>query len=112
VPECAQRPRLKQTITQPRISIGYTAAAVAKILVSIPDDLLDRVDREAQRRHMTRSALLQQAAQHELGWPDSALVDAALDRARSALAGVEGFESVAVIRRERERRDAHDRRRR
>jgi hypothetical protein len=84
---------------------------MVKVLVSIPDDLLERVDREAQRRSMTRSALLQQAAQHELGWPDPASIDAALDRARSALAGAGSFESVELIRRNREERDARDRRR-
>jgi predicted transcriptional regulator len=81
-----------------------------KVLVSIPDDLLERVDREAKRRSMTRSALLQQAARHELGWPDTAAIDAAIHRARAALAGAGSFESVEAIRRGREERDARDRR--
>lgn len=91
--------------------MGYTPRIVAKVLVSIPDDLLERVDREAQRRRLSRSALLQEAAQHELGWPDTAAMDAAVDRARAALGGAGAFESVDAIRREREARDARDRRR-
>jgi predicted transcriptional regulator len=84
---------------------------MVKVLVSIPEDLLERVDREAEQRGLTRSGLLQQAARHELGWPDTATIDAALDRARTALAGVGSFESVDVIRSQREARDARDRRR-
>lgn len=82
-----------------------------KVLVSIPDDLLERVDREAQRRHLTRSALLQTAAQHELDLRDPAVIDAALERGRAALSDAGGFESVQAIRDEREQRDALDRRR-
>jgi hypothetical protein len=85
---------------------------MAKILVSLPDDLLERLNREAARRGVTRSALIQQAATRELGWPDPAVIDAALDRARSALAGAGTFESAAAIRRDRDERDARDRRRR
>ena len=79
--------------------------------MSFPEDLLERVDREAARRNMTRSALLQQAALHELGWPDAGAIDAALSRARAALAGAGGFESVQAIREDRDARDARDRRR-
>jgi predicted transcriptional regulator len=95
---------------QAEISFGYTAG-VAKILVSIPDDLLERVDREAERRRTTRSALFQQAALHELGWPDADAIDSAIARGRGALQGVGSFESGDVIRQDREGRDARDRRR-
>jgi predicted transcriptional regulator len=84
---------------------------MVKVLISIPEDLLARVDREAGRRSMTRSALLQQAARHELGWPDTATIDVALERARAALSGVGSLESVEAIRQGREERDAHDQRR-
>jgi predicted transcriptional regulator len=79
---------------------------VAKVLISMPDDLLERVDREAKRRGATRSGFLQQAAQRELGWPDPAAVDAALAQGRAALAGAGPFESAALIREERDARDA------
>ena len=93
------------------ISARYTRA-VAKVLISMPDDLLERIDREAERRGATRSGLIQEAARRELGWPDPAAFDAALERGRSALAGAVAFESADVIRRDRDDRDERDRRRR
>jgi len=84
---------------------------MAKVLISMPDELLARVDREADRRGATRSGFLQDAAQRELGWPDPAALDAALDRGRAALVSVGAFESAELIRGERDARDARDRRR-
>ncbi len=84
---------------------------MAKVLVSVPDELLERIDREAERRRSSRSAFLRQAARRELGWPDPLALDAALARGRAALAGTEAFESADVIRSERDSRDARDRRR-
>lgn len=83
---------------------------MAKVLVYMPDDLLERVDRETRRRNTSRSAFLQNAARRELGWPDREAIDAALDRARSALRGAGAFESAKLIRSERDARDARDRR--
>jgi hypothetical protein len=40
---------------------------MAKVMVSIPDDLLGALDAEATRRHTSRSALLQSGARRELG---------------------------------------------
>jgi metal-responsive CopG/Arc/MetJ family transcriptional regulator len=84
---------------------------VAKVLVSFPDDLLERLDREAGERGITRSALLQQATQRELGWADPVQLDAALARGRAALARADSFESADLIRADRDLRDVHDRRR-
>jgi predicted transcriptional regulator len=84
---------------------------VAKVFVSLPDDLLERVDREARRRSTTRSAFLQQAARRELGWADPDTVDAAIERGRAALAGAGRFDSAELIRTDRDERDARDRRR-
>ncbi len=83
---------------------------MAKVLISMPDELLERVDREADRRGATRSGFLQNAAQRELGWPDPAAMDSALERGRAALAGIGAFESAELIRGERDARDARDRR--
>lgn len=80
-------------------------------MISISDDLLTRVDREADARGTTRSAFLQEAARRELGWQDAAKIDEALMRARSALAGVGGFDSTQLIRAQRDARDDHDRHR-
>jgi hypothetical protein len=81
------------------------------VLISMPDDLLERIDREAERRGATRSGFIQHAAQRELGWPDPTAFDAALKRGRAALAGAGTFESAELIRAERDARDERDRRR-
>ncbi|MCU1494297.1 MAG: hypothetical protein JWO62_2061 [Acidimicrobiaceae bacterium] len=44
---------------------GYTRA-VAKVMVSLPDDLLKAVDIEADRRGTTRSGLLRELAEETL----------------------------------------------
>jgi predicted transcriptional regulator len=80
-------------------------------MISLPDDLLERIDRAATERRTSRSAFLQEAACRELGWPDPTAIDAALERARTALAGAGCFESADLIRAERDATDARDRRR-
>ena len=46
---------------------SYTLPPVAKVMVSLPDDLLGALDAEAKRRHTSRSAILQTGARRELG---------------------------------------------
>jgi metal-responsive CopG/Arc/MetJ family transcriptional regulator len=47
-----------------------------KVMVSIPDDLLERIDRGAAERGESRSAFLQEAARMRLGEPDPELTEA------------------------------------
>jgi hypothetical protein len=82
-----------------------------KVLVTMPVDLLERIDRETRSLGQTRSEFLQEAARRRLGWPDPSAVDAALLRGRAALAELGSFESAEVIRSDREERDARDQRR-
>ena len=86
-------------------------ARATKVMISLPEDLLIRIDRAAAERHTSRSSFLQEAARRELGWPDSAAIAAALERARAALADAGHFESVALVRTERDVRDERDRHR-
>ncbi len=86
-------------------------AKATKVLVTMPDDLLERIDRETKSLGQTRSDFLQEAARHRLGWPDPLAVDAALLRGRTALADLGSFESAEEIRAGREERDAGDQRR-
>lgn len=90
----------------PRVYLTDILGYVAKVLISVPDELVKRIDREAERRGLTRSGFIQRAAQHELGWPDPDAFDAALERARSAVSGVGAFESTELIRKERDERVA------
>ena len=84
---------------------------MAKVLISLPDDLLQRIDREARARGTNRSRFLQEAARRQLEWPSADSLGAALQRGREALAGVGTFESADLIREQRRARDAGDRRR-
>ena len=43
-----------------------TLRSVAKVMVSLPDKLLKRIDDEAQRGGISRSAFLREAARREL----------------------------------------------
>lgn len=80
-------------------------------MVSMPDDLLEEVDREAAARGTSRSGLLQEAVRRELEHSSKAVIEEALARGRQALNIAGAFESAALIRRERRARDAADRRR-
>jgi len=86
-------------------------AKATKVLVTMPDDLLERIDRETENIGQTRSEFLQEAARRRLGWPDPLAIDAALLRGRAALSDLGGFESADEIRAQREERDARDQRR-
>jgi predicted transcriptional regulator len=78
---------------------------MAKVMVSLPDDVLARIDDEAERRGTTRSALLREAALRELGRPDPVALDAAVARSRSRFAAAGRFDAGALIRAERDVRD-------
>jgi hypothetical protein len=84
---------------------------MGKVLISIPDALLEEIDREASARGASRSGFLQDAARRELARPSRARIEAALERGRRTLRGVGDFEAADLIRSERDARDAADRRR-
>ncbi len=74
---------------------------MAKVMVSIPDDLLGALDDEARRRHTSRSALLQDGARRELGLlrRDREAILAQLDELSSAWDGP--VDAAALVRAER-----------
>jgi Ribbon-helix-helix protein, copG family len=78
---------------------------MAKVMISIPDALLEMLDAEAKRRSTSRSALLQNAARRELGLAqrsrDSLLTD--LDELSAAWSNP--VDVVALIRADRRRDD-------
>jgi predicted transcriptional regulator len=79
---------------------------MTKVLITVPDDLLERIDRTAKARKTTRSRFVEAAVRHELGWPEPDAMDGAVARAREALASYGAFDSESLIRRDREDRDA------
>jgi len=78
---------------------------MAKVMISIPDALLEMLDGEVERRRTTRSALLQNAARRELGLArrgrESILAD--LDELSQDWDGP--FDTGAMIRVDRHRDD-------
>ncbi len=84
---------------------------MTKVLISIPEPLLERIDREARAQGSSRSRFLQDAARRHLSWPNVERLDAALERGRTALTGAGAFESAELIRAQRLVHDADDRRR-
>lgn len=78
---------------------------MAKVMISIPDALLEMLDAEVERRRTTRSALLQNAARRELGLTRRARESlwADLDELSRTWSGP--ADVVALIRADR-RRDA------
>jgi metal-responsive CopG/Arc/MetJ family transcriptional regulator len=82
-----------------------------KVLVSMPDELLEAIDAAVARRLTTRSAFLRSAARDALARPDPVAIRAAVGRARAAIAGLGAFESEELIRAERDTHDAAARRR-
>ena len=84
---------------------------MAKVLVSMPDELLEAIDAAVARRLTTRSAFLRSAVRDALARPDPVAIRAAVGRARAAIAGLGAFESGDLIRTDRDTRDTAVRRR-
>ncbi len=75
---------------------------MAKVMVSLPDDLLARLDDQARRRGTSRSGLLRELAEREL------LIDSADRRRRIARALADaaphGGDNAAAVREQRRAR--------
>lgn len=74
---------------------------MAKVMVSLPDELLGALDAEAKRRRTSRSAILQSGARRELGLlrRERVAVLSELDRVSRAWDGP--LDSAALVRAER-----------
>jgi metal-responsive CopG/Arc/MetJ family transcriptional regulator len=77
---------------------------MAKVMVSLKDDLLGAIDAEAERRHTSRSAFLALAASRELARRDSATVQAAIARSEQRFRAAGSFESADLVRDDRDSR--------
>jgi Arc/MetJ-type ribon-helix-helix transcriptional regulator len=77
---------------------------MAKVMVSLPDDLLALIDDEVRRRQGSRSALLATAARRELDRRDPEAMWAAVERSRRRFAAAGGFDAAAVVRDQRDQR--------
>ena len=81
---------------------------MAKVLVSIDESLLARLDREARRQGLSRSAYISRLAAHQLdvrtGPGNAAEVGQALDRLDHLFAQGRREEATTAIRSERDAR--------
>ncbi|PZS32824.1 MAG: hypothetical protein DLM58_09115 [Pseudonocardiales bacterium] len=77
---------------------------MAKVMISMPDDLLAAVDAAVARRSTSRSAFLAEAARLELRRPDPGAIAAAIERSEARFADAGPFDAADLIRAER---DAH-----
>jgi len=84
---------------------------MAKVMISLPDDLLARIDGEAQRRGETRSGFLRNVASRQLSRTDPHALDTELERLRKVVDKLGPFDSADVIRQERDALDERDHRR-
>src|SRR5215469_13250853 len=85
------------------ITHGYTHG-MAKVMVSLPDDLLHSIDAEARRRATSRSALLAAAARRELTRRDPDAVAAAIRRSEERFRAAAAFDAARLVRADRDGR--------
>lgn len=77
---------------------------MAKVMISLPQELLAELDREAERRSTSRSALLAAAARRELARPDCERVAAAIARSERRFEHAGSFEAADLVRQDRDSR--------
>ena len=77
---------------------------MSKVMVSLPAELLAKIDAEAKRRSTSRSALLAEAARRELAMPTPDAVEAAIRRSQRRFADSGSFEAADLIRADRDTR--------
>ena len=77
-------------------------SGMSKIMVSLPDDLLKRIDEEARRRSVSRSALIATAASRELSRSDPNAVAEAISRSEARFHDMGAFEAADLVRENRD----------
>jgi metal-responsive CopG/Arc/MetJ family transcriptional regulator len=78
--------------------------SMAKVMVSLADDLLSELDAEAARRATSRSALLAIAVRRELARRDPDRVAAAIERSEQRFRTAGAFDAADVVRADRDLR--------
>jgi metal-responsive CopG/Arc/MetJ family transcriptional regulator len=77
---------------------------MAKVMISLQDELLAAIDAEAERRSTSRSALLATAARHELLRRDPRAIEEALARSEERFRRAGSFDAGELVRRDRDAR--------
>lgn len=90
--------------THTRLAVLPDIISRVKVMVSIPDDLLARIDAGAAERGESRSAFLQEAARGRLGEPDPKVLEAIEWVRKHRLSGP-GPTAAEAVRQDRDRDD-------
>jgi Arc/MetJ-type ribon-helix-helix transcriptional regulator len=90
------------------LAIPYILSTMAKVMISLPDELLERIDRAAERRQLTRSGFLRTAARRELGERSGRERARAAETLVDLASRVSGPPAAELVRAERDRLDARD----
>lgn len=77
---------------------------MAKVMVSLPDDLLREIDQAAARRSTSRSAFLASAARRALARRDPEAMAAAVARSEERFRESGSFDSAGLVRADRDGR--------
>jgi metal-responsive CopG/Arc/MetJ family transcriptional regulator len=77
---------------------------MSKVMVSLPDELVRDIDKEARRRSMSRSALLAAAARRELARHDPTAVAEAIARSEQRFRAAGAFDAAELVRQDRDAR--------
>ncbi|HEU5309098.1 MAG TPA: ribbon-helix-helix protein, CopG family [Acidimicrobiia bacterium] len=77
---------------------------MSKVMISLPEDLLEELDAEARRRSTSRSALLAEAARRELARRDPVQVAEAIARSERRFQRAGTFEAADLVRGDRDAR--------
>lgn len=79
--------------------------AMAKVMISMPQDLLERVDRAAKKRGTTRSGFLQRCAEREVERPTLEEIERALEEGQELTRGFgPDRDSTELVREDRDER--------
>lgn len=76
---------------------------MAKVMISVPDELLAEVDGAAGEQGLSRSALVRRALERELRDRDARRRSQAIASLREQFAHMPPFDAVVAVRQERER---------
>ena len=82
---------------------GYPPG-MSKIMVSLPEELVQEIDKVARQRSMSRSALLAAAARREIARPNPSDIDDAIIRSEERFRTAGRLEAADLVRRDRETR--------
>jgi metal-responsive CopG/Arc/MetJ family transcriptional regulator len=77
---------------------------MSKVMVSLPDELVRDLDKEARRRSVSRSALLAAAARRELARRDPEAVAEAIARSEQRFGEAGRFDAAELVRQDRDTR--------